>query len=62
MLPGVRVHDAYVAGEGILHASLFGLIPLVNLRGTGEVTWLPPAGPLPCRRGPIEQVDYAFAR
>ena len=28
MLPGlpVRVHDAYIAGEGMLHASLFGLV------------------------------------
>ena len=39
MLPGltVRVHDAYIAGEGILHATLFGLVSLVNLRGTPEV-------------------------
>lgn len=39
MMPGlpVRVHDAYVAGEGILHATLFGLFSLVNLRGTGDV-------------------------
>jgi hypothetical protein len=39
MLPGlaVRVHDAYIAGEGILHASLFGLVSLANLRGTPEV-------------------------
>ena len=39
MLPGVsvRVHDAYVAGEGILHASLLGLFSLVNLHGTGDV-------------------------
>jgi len=36
MVPGVsvRVHDAYVAGEGILHASLLGLFSLVNLHGT----------------------------
>lgn len=33
----VRVHDAYIAGEGILHASLVGLVSLVNLRGTQEV-------------------------
>lgn len=32
----VRVHDAYVQGEGILHASLFGLLSLANLRGTPE--------------------------
>jgi MFS family permease len=39
MLPGlsVRVHDAYVAGEGILHATLFGLVSLANLRGTPEM-------------------------
>ncbi|MEW6173715.1 MAG: DUF6544 family protein [Bacillota bacterium] len=39
MMPGltVRVHDAYIAGEGILHATLFGLVSLVNLRGTPEV-------------------------
>lgn len=39
MMPGlsVRVHDAYIAGEGILHASLFGLVTLVNLRGTPEM-------------------------
>jgi hypothetical protein len=36
MLPGVavRVHDAYVAGEGILHATLFGLLSVAKLRGT----------------------------
>ena len=33
----VRVHDAYIAGEGILHASLFGLVSLANLRGTPEM-------------------------
>jgi len=39
IMPGlsVRVHDAYVGGEGILHASMFGLVSLVNLRGTPEV-------------------------
>ena len=39
MLPGltVRVHDAYVAGEGILHAALLGVFPVVNLHGTREV-------------------------
>jgi hypothetical protein len=39
MMPGlpVRVHDAYVAGEGILHASWLGLFSLVDLRGGGEV-------------------------
>uniref|UniRef100_A0A831U1W7 Uncharacterized protein n=1 Tax=Geobacter metallireducens TaxID=28232 RepID=A0A831U1W7_GEOME len=39
MMPGltVRVHDAYVAGEGILYAALHGLIPLVDLKGAGDV-------------------------
>lgn len=39
MLPGVavRVHDAYVAGDGLLHASLFGLFSLVDLHGTDAV-------------------------
>jgi len=39
VLPGlsVRVHDAYVAGEGILHAALLGLFSVVHLRGTREV-------------------------
>jgi hypothetical protein len=39
MAPGVtvRVHDAYVAGEGILRASLLGLFPVVDMRGTGDV-------------------------
>ncbi len=39
MLPvlPVRVHDAYIAGEGMLHASLFGLVSMANLRGTPEM-------------------------
>lgn len=39
MLPGlnVRVHDAYVAGEGILQPAMLGLFTLIDLRGTGEV-------------------------
>ena len=39
MAPGVpvRVHDAYVAGEGVLHASLLGLFTVVDMRGTGDV-------------------------
>ena len=38
MMPGVavRVHDAYIAGVGILHASLFGLFTMANQRGTPE--------------------------
>jgi hypothetical protein len=55
MLPGlaVRVHDAYVAGEGLLHVSVLGLFPIASLRGTtdlaegelmrfmAEATWYP---------------------
>ena len=39
MLPGlwVRVHDAYIAGEGRLHAALFGLISKADLRDTGDL-------------------------
>lgn len=39
MMPGltVRVHDAYVAGEGLLQAALLGLFPVANLVGTHEV-------------------------
>jgi hypothetical protein len=40
MLPGigVRVHDAYVAGEGLLYASLFGLVPVMNMTGE-DLAW-----------------------
>ena len=39
MWPGVpvRVRDAYVAGEGILRAAVFGLFPVANLRDSGEL-------------------------
>lgn len=39
MLPGLsmRVHDAYIVGEGILHPAFLGLFTLMDLRGTGEV-------------------------
>jgi uncharacterized protein DUF6920 len=39
MLPGlpVRVHDAYLAGEGVLHASVLGLFTVVDMRGTRDV-------------------------
>lgn len=37
VVPGfpARVHDAYVAGEGVLHASLLGLVPVADLHGGG---------------------------
>jgi hypothetical protein len=39
MFPGVPalVHDAYVAGEGLLRGALFGLVPVVNITGTPEI-------------------------
>lgn len=39
LLPGfaVRVHDAYVGGEGLLRASILGLLTIVDLRGTREL-------------------------
>jgi hypothetical protein len=39
IMPGfpVRVHDAYVAGEGILSAAVLGLFPVVDMRGSREV-------------------------
>ena len=39
MFPGlaVHVHDAYVDGEGILHAELLGLLPVMDMHGTPEV-------------------------
>jgi uncharacterized protein DUF6920 len=39
LVPGlaVYVHDAYVAGEGILQAALLGLLPVADLRGGGEI-------------------------
>jgi hypothetical protein len=39
LLPGVslRMHDAYVEGEGMLRASLAGLVTLAELQGTPEI-------------------------
>lgn len=75
MMPGlaVRVHDAYIAGEGILHASLLGLVSLANLRGTpemaqgelmrffAEAAWYPTAL-LPSQGAQWEAVDDTSAR
>ena len=69
----VNVHDAYITGEGILHASLFGLVSLANLRGTpeaaqgelmrffGETAWYPTAL-LPSQGVQWEAVDDTSAR
>ncbi len=75
MLPGlaVRVHDAYIAGEGILHPALLGLFTLTDLRGTGEVAqgelmrflaeaaWYPTVL-LPSQGVTWEPIDAASAR
>jgi hypothetical protein len=75
MMPGVtaRVHDAYIAGEGILRATLFGLVSLANLRGTPEIAqgelmrflaeaaWYPTAL-LPSQGVQWEAVDDFFAK
>jgi hypothetical protein len=39
MMPGISVyvHDAYVGGEGILNASVLGLVSMANLRGFGDI-------------------------
>jgi hypothetical protein len=75
LLPGlpVRVHDAYVAGGGVLHATLLGLVTLAELRGTpalaqgelmrylAEASWYPTAL-LPSQGVRWEAVDDAAAR
>jgi uncharacterized protein DUF6920 len=76
LVPGVavHVHDAYVAGEGILHPALFGLITLADLRDTGgevargelmrffaEVAWYPTAL-LPSQGVRWEPVDEHAAK
>ena len=75
MMPGltVRVHDAYVAGEGRLHAALVGLVSVADIRGTGaiadgelmrflaEAVWYPTAL-LPSQGITWEAVDDHCAR
>lgn len=75
MLPGVpvHVHDAYVAGSGVLRGALFGLIPVVNmaespdlakgelLRFFAECAWYPTAL-LPSQGVRWEAVDDSSAR
>ncbi len=75
LLPGlgVRVHDAYVAGEGVLHPTVLGLFTLMELRGTeavaegefmrffAEAAWYPTAL-LPSQGVRWEAVDERSAR
>jgi hypothetical protein len=39
IVPGlaVHVHDAYVAGMGLLRPAILGLFPLAELRGSGDI-------------------------
>jgi hypothetical protein len=76
MLPGlaVHVHDAYVAGEGLLHPAIAGLFNLADLRDTGgdvaqgelmrffaEAAWYPTAL-LPSQGVRWQAVDDTSAR
>ena len=76
MLPGlaVHVHDAYIAGEGILHPAIGGLITLADLRDSGgdvaqgelmrflaEAAWYPTAL-LPSQGVRWQAVDDTSAR
>lgn len=75
MLPGlpVYVHDAYVAGTGILHVALFGLVTVADMRDTPEMArgelmryfaegaWYPTAL-LPSRGVRWEAIDDRSAR
>ncbi|AZL60955.1 hypothetical protein EI545_20290 [Tabrizicola piscis] len=66
MAPGlpVRVHDAYVAGEGVLVPALFGLVKLTELRGTGDIAegellrWLAEAAWYPTALLPGQGVEW----
>lgn len=76
VMPGiaVHVHDAYVAGVGILKPSLLGLYALADLHGDGEIArgelmryfaegeaaWLHPQGRLPYWRGTVTSIAYEF--
>jgi len=75
LLPGlpVRVHDAYIGGEGILHPAILGLFTLVDMRGGAdlaqgelmrffaEAAWYPTAL-LPSQGVRWEAVDEHSAR
>ncbi|NTV65871.1 MAG: hypothetical protein HGA65_20370, partial [Oscillochloris sp.] len=75
VMPGLpaRVHDAYIGGEGTLHASLFGLVTVADQRGTpemaqgellrwfAEAAWYPTAL-LPSQGVTWEAVDDSSAR
>jgi hypothetical protein len=64
--PGIKVyvHDSYIDGVGILHASLMGLYTMANVRGTPEVAqgelmrFLPEAAWYPTRLLPSQGVKW----
>jgi hypothetical protein len=67
VMPGLpaRVHDAYIAGEGMLHASMFGLVSVADLRGTPEAAqgellrWFAEAAWYPTALLPSQGVRWA---
>ncbi|MEA5598816.1 DUF6920 family protein [Rivularia sp. UHCC 0363] len=75
MAPGLNafVHDAYLLGEGSLHASLLGLFTVANIHGApennqgellrffAETTWYPTAL-LPSQGVSWEAIDHNSAR
>lgn len=75
ILPGVPVliHDTYIAGSGLLHGAIFGLVPVVDIADTpelaqgellrffAEAAWYPTAL-LPSQGVRWEAVDDTSAR
>jgi hypothetical protein len=74
LLPGVpvRVHDAYVGGDGLLHAALLGVVPVVEMAGSdvseaeltrffAEAVWYPTAL-LPSQGVRWDAIDERSAR
>ncbi|HPO19051.1 MAG TPA: hypothetical protein PLO07_07640 [Rubrivivax sp.] len=66
LLPGltIRVHDAYIAGEGRLHPALWGLLTLLELRDSDELArdelmrWLAEAAWYPTALLPSQGVRW----
>lgn len=70
---GVRVHDAYLQGRGLLHAAALGLFSVARLEGEGEIArgefmrffaeaaWYPTAL-LPSQGTSWQAVDDRFAK
>jgi hypothetical protein len=62
---GVRVHDAYVAGDGVLRAAVLGLVPVADLRDApglaeGELLrWFAEAAWYPTALLPSQGVEWA---